>query len=308
ITSDKIQAGAITADKVAAGSITAEKISTGSITSDKIQAGAITADKVAAGSITAEKISTGSITSDKIQAGAITANKIAVATLAAITGSIGTLTTGRLYNAMQTALFDLDATGTQAFISLKDAAGSVAFRVRANGDSYFKGTVECNQLIASSAIIGTALIQDGAVSSAAGGEYAATRSIGNATTTLQSISVTGKGTGVSMAFVKCSGTQFPASASAGSSDSGYYQLPITIAVDLLVDGAVVESAMFTATGTSTTPTPTHAGAWSVSFFADLTAWSGSKTLTLQSRRAGSESISVSGNVTKSSIRVLQWGK
>jgi hypothetical protein len=111
-----------------------------------------------------------------------------------------------------------------------------------------------------------------------------------------------------MAFVKCSGTQFPGSASAGSSDSGYYQLPITIAVDLLVDGAVVDSAMFTATGTSTTPTPTHAGAWSVSFFADLTAWSGSKTLTLQSRRAGSESISVSGNVTKSSIRVLQWGK
>ncbi|WP_020395356.1 host specificity factor TipJ family phage tail protein [Thiolinea disciformis] len=131
------------------------------VTAGPIEVNAITAAMIQAGAISSDKIAANAIGADNIMANAVTAGKISVANLSAISAAMGMLTTGRLQNATGRALFNLDATGVQNFIHLKNTLDQDVLRINANGDAYFKGKVEVTELVATTAIIDTALIKNG---------------------------------------------------------------------------------------------------------------------------------------------------
>ncbi|MGL6045330.1 MAG: interleukin-like EMT inducer domain-containing protein [Vogesella sp.] len=155
IQAQHIQAGAIVADKLAAGAITAASIKAGeiqtahfapqSITTDKIAAGAISASQLASLSVTSDKIAALAVSAEKIQSGSISADKLSVTALSAISANVGTLTAGTLYNSSMNAFINLNASGSDAFIS---TAGG--FRVNADGsggiDSRIIGNVITGQV------------------------------------------------------------------------------------------------------------------------------------------------------------------
>ena len=154
ITATQISDGAISTPKLAANAVTAATIAANAVTAAKIQAGAISADKIAANAIAA----------DKIAANAVTADKLSVNQLSAISAKMGVLTTGRLQNASASALFDLDATGTNAFMRFKDAYAADVFRVTADGNVYARGDIQASSLKAGTAIVDTVHIKDAAIS------------------------------------------------------------------------------------------------------------------------------------------------
>ena len=154
ITSTQITNGAISTPKLAANAVTAATIAANAVTAAKIQAGAISADKIAANAIAA----------DKIAANAVTADKLSVNQLSAISAKMGTLTTGKLQNASSSALFDLDATGTNPFVRFKDAYANDVFRVTADGNVYARGDIQASSLKAGTAIVDTVHIKGAAIS------------------------------------------------------------------------------------------------------------------------------------------------
>ena len=154
ITSTQITDGAISTPKLAANAVTAATIAANAVTAAKIQAGAISADKIAANAIAA----------DKIAANAVTADKLSVNQLSAISAKMGTLTTGKLQNASSSALFDLDATGTNPFVRFKDAYANDVFRVTADGNVYARGDIQASSLKAGTAIVDTVHIKGAAIS------------------------------------------------------------------------------------------------------------------------------------------------
>lgn len=94
------------------------------------------------------------IDGNKITTGSIIANKLSVSSLSAITANIGTVTAGMIRNAPGTAYVNLDATGSQIFVS----CGNGAFNVTAdgamtassgliNGDMLVNGTISAEKII-----------------------------------------------------------------------------------------------------------------------------------------------------------------
>ena len=71
---------------------------------------------------------------------------------------------GYAQNASASALFDLDATGTNAFMRFKDAYAADVFRVTADGNVYARGDIQASSLKAGTAIVDTVHIKDAAIS------------------------------------------------------------------------------------------------------------------------------------------------
>lgn len=146
VTANEVAAGAITTTKLAAGAVTANEIAAGSITTAKIAAGAITATELAAGSVTTAKIVAGAITSNELAAGSVVAGKIAALSITSAEIAAGTITGNKIAaNTITAGLIQAGAIGASEIAA---------------------GAISATKLAAGAIAVGTAAIQDGAITNA----------------------------------------------------------------------------------------------------------------------------------------------
>jgi hypothetical protein len=135
INGTQITNDAISTPHIQANSINATKIAAGAITAGHMTANSITAGSIAAGAVNATHIAANAIQAQHIQAGTITANKLNVLQLSDVATNVGIIVAGKLQSIDGQRYLDLNATGSNRFISHPN------FSLFANGSAFFSGNL-----------------------------------------------------------------------------------------------------------------------------------------------------------------------
>ena len=179
----------------------------------------------------------------------------------------------------------------QEFIRLRNAAGQNVFQVKADGSVYIKGTIEATQLIAGSAIIGSAMIQNAAVTSLSSGTGGAATIPANGAATVATHAYTARG-GTAIAFINVAGSTVPGQDR--STEDADMPRRCIISVRVLHNGAAVwtEAKEFN-----------WQQVWGIGTTCILPVFTGAGTLTVQVIAASYGS--GSGAVTSTKVAVFQ---
>lgn len=184
VVAGKIAANAVTAGTIAANAVTASTLAANAVTAGKIAANAVTAGTINANAITTGTIAANAITADKIQAGAIgvtalAANSVTTTALAASSVTSAKITAGAI-TATELAAGSVVAgkVATDAIAANNIVAGAVTSdKIAANAITAGKisaGAVGAAAIAANTIIAGSAIIQDGAITTAKIGDAAVT--------------------------------------------------------------------------------------------------------------------------------------